>query len=213
VIANSPDYRPVEKTSRLTDFLRSVGVENVSIVLYQGGLSASRCCEEMIMAFNHVSTKSVLILMGSGKQSYIDHLHTMISQQKLDEKVFLHPAVPLTDVMTYTASADIGIALYRNSGRNNYYCAPTKLGEYFLAKLPVIASNFPGMRNLVERNGLGLLVDPESPEQIAEAIDRLASDRELFQRMAQRAGEFARTTYNWQMESVKLINLYDGLLA
>jgi glycosyltransferase involved in cell wall biosynthesis len=212
VIANCDLFRPVDRTTRLPDFLAKCGVANARIVLYQGGLSPNRCCEELIEAFCHVSTDSVLVLMGLGAESYVEHLRSVIARLSLERKVFLHPAVHFEEIMTYTASADIGVALYRNNGRNNYHCAPTKLSEYLMAGLPVIVSDFPGMQTLVGENHVGLLVDPESPLEIAQAVDRLTVGRELYERLSQQALWFVESRYNWQQESPKLLAVYDDLL-
>ncbi len=213
VVANCGLFYPVQRTARLPDFLAAHGVRGARIVLYQGGLSPSRCCEELIEAFAHASGDAALVLMGMGAELYIERLRTVIVEHKLEKKVFLHPAVPLGEVMPYTASADIGVALYRNNGRNNYYCAPTKLSEYFMAGLPVIVSDFPGMQELVGENKVGLLVDPESPAQIAQAVDGLVSDHELYQRMSKRALWFVEYEYNWQCECQKLLRAYESLPA
>jgi glycosyltransferase involved in cell wall biosynthesis len=213
VVANCGLYRPIDRTTRLSDFLAAQGVTRARIVLYQGGLSASRCCEELIEAFALVSSGAVLVLMGRGAESYVKRLHLRIADHKLGRKVFLHSHVPLEEVMAYTASADIGVALYRNTGRNNYYCAPTKLDEYLMAGLPVIVSDFPGMRKLVGDNKIGLLVDPESPRLIAQAIDRLVSDSKLYASISRQGNWFVENVYNWQNESQKLMGVYNDLLA
>src|SRR5690606_27542083 len=54
---------------------------------------------------------------------------------------------------------------------------PIKMFEYMSAGLPVIASNFPLWREIVESNDCGICVDPLDSEQIAAAIDFLAENR------------------------------------
>ncbi|NJL72924.1 MAG: glycosyltransferase family 4 protein [Candidatus Competibacteraceae bacterium] len=53
---------------------------------------------------------------------------------------------------------------------NHRFCAPIKLFQYLMAGLPVIASNFPGMIDVVERNEVGICVDPENVDEIAAGI-------------------------------------------
>jgi glycosyltransferase involved in cell wall biosynthesis len=213
VVANCGVFRPVDRTTRLSNFLATQGVTGARIVLYQGGLRSGHCCEELIEAFATVSTDAALVLMGTGAESYLEQLHRTIARHQLEKKVLVHPPVPQEEVLEYTASADIGVALYRNHGRNNYYCAPTKLSEYMMAGLPVIVSDFPGLRKLVAGNEVGLLVDPESPRQIAQAIDQLVSDSELYECMSRQAMWFVEHVYNWQYESRKLLGVYESLLA
>ena len=117
------------------------------------------------------------------------------------------------ELVPYTASADIGILLYRNDCRNNYYCAPNKLFEYMMMGLPVIAANYPGLLPLVEGEDVGLCVDPESPKAIAGAVNRLAGDPDRRERMRRNGLQLTRDRYNWEIESTPLLELYGSLAS
>jgi glycosyltransferase involved in cell wall biosynthesis len=121
------------------------------------------------------------------------------------------PRVPYHELAPWTASADVGILLYRNDCRNNYYCAPNKLFEYMMMGLPIIAPDFPGMRALVEGEEVGLCVDPEDPAAIAAAVNRIAADPAWTARLKQNALRLARERYNWERESGPLLARYREL--
>lgn len=88
---------------------------------------------------------------------------------------------------------------------------PIKMFEYMCAGLPVIASNFPLWRKIVGAAGCGLLVEPENPEAIAQAIQWLLEHPQEAKEMGQRGAEAVRTTYNWDREEEKLLDLYRRL--
>jgi len=121
--------------------------------------------------------------------------------------------VPYNELVPFTASADIGILLYRNDCRNNYYCAPNKLFEYLMMGLPIIAANYPGMLPIVEGEGVGLCVDPESPGEIAAAVNRLAADPDRRKQMRENGLEVSKSRYNWEIESAPLLQLYESITA
>jgi glycosyltransferase involved in cell wall biosynthesis len=123
------------------------------------------------------------------------------------------PPVPYKDLVPYTASADIGILLYRNDCRNNYYCAPNKLFEYMMMGLPMIAANYPGMLPLVEGEGVGLCVDPESPKAIAASVNLLAADPDRRERMRGNGLRLSKDRFNWEIESAPLLQLYGSLAS
>jgi len=80
------------------------------------------------------------------------------------------------------------------------------------ASFPVIASNFPLWKEIVEGNKCGVCVDPLKPEEIAKAIDYLIEQPKLREKMGKNGRIAVLEKYNWEKESEKLINLYGELL-
>lgn len=89
---------------------------------------------------------------------------------------------------------------------------PIKLFEYMAAGVPVISSDFPIWRQIVDDAGCGLLVDPNKPKQIAEAMQWMMDNPELAQVMGQRGREAVLKRFNWERESETLIQAYDRIL-
>jgi glycosyltransferase involved in cell wall biosynthesis len=95
----------------------------------------------------------------------------------------------------------------------NYLDAlPVKLFEYMAAGLPVVASNFPLWRRIIEHAGCGLLVDPTNPEEIAEACRHLLEHPAKAEAMGQQGREAVSRIYNWDMAARELLLLYQRLL-
>ena len=91
---------------------------------------------------------------------------------------------------------------------------PVKMFEYMAAGLPVIASDFPLWRRLMERGGkCGILVNPQDPQAIAQAMQWILEHPAEAEEMGRRGREAARQHYNWEREAEKLIALYQDLLA
>lgn len=88
---------------------------------------------------------------------------------------------------------------------------PTKLFEYMAAGLPVVASDFPAWRDIVETAGCGFLVDPTQPAEIAEAIAALLSDPVRAETMGRAGRQAVVDRYRWEEEAAKLIDLYAHL--
>lgn len=208
-VRNCPPYREPLSSRRLRDEVRERGVAFSTIVLYQGLVDSMRCIEEIAEAARHFDEGVVLVILGGGYGKWADPAAALADR----ERVVVLPRVPYEEVPPLTASADVGVLLYRNNCRNNYLCAPNKVFEYMMMGVPVIASRFPGMVSLVEQQGVGLCVDPERPEEIAAAVNRLARDPELRARMRAEALRLTRERYNWEQEFPRLWARYRQLLA
>jgi len=96
----------------------------------------------------------------------------------------------------------------------NYLDAlPIKMFEYMAAGIPVIASDFPLWREIVEGNGCGICVDPLNPKEISAAIECLLRDRELAEEMGAKGARAVRDRFNWGAEEKKLLKFYDNIFA
>lgn len=124
---------------------------------------------------------------------------------------FLGP-VPHAAVLQQLRACDAGIICllplqhYRTS-------LPVKLFEFMAAGLPVIASDFPLFRDIVESSGCGLVVDPTNPKAIADAIARLAADPVSARRMGNAGRAAVLSRWNWESEAAALVELYKRLCA
>ena len=96
----------------------------------------------------------------------------------------------------------------------NYIDAyPVKMFEYMMAGIPVIASDIPLWKQIVDKTGAGVCVDPLNPEAIRNAIIRLMEDETTSIRMGEAGRLAVMLKYNWQQEETKLIDIYKTLAA
>lgn len=110
--------------------------------------------------------------------------------------------------------ADLGLAVMlprANNVDNSGTLGVIKFFEYMMVPIPIVASNFPRWKNIIESGDCGLSVDPFSVQEIREAIKELLKDREEWERRAKNARHLAETKYNWKTEEAKLLSLYRRL--
>lgn len=96
---------------------------------------------------------------------------------------------------------------------NHIESQPNKLFEYMSAGIPVIASDFPLWREIINGTGCGLLVDPEDPNAIAKAMNWILDNPIEAYEMGKRGAEAIEQRYNWNVESPKLVEFYQNLAA
>jgi glycosyltransferase involved in cell wall biosynthesis len=204
-LLNCPPRQSVQKSDRLRTILSIP--HGVRILLYQGGLQSGRGIQIMLSAIKKVPS-AILVLMGSGNLA--GEILEIIKREKLDQKVFLLDAVPVTGLLSYTSSADVGLCLIENLGASYYYSLPNKLFEYVSAGVPVVASNFPEIASFVESNRVGLVVEPDKEDEVVRAIERLLTNAEEHEGIVKNCLE-AANRYTWENESLKLVRAIENL--
>jgi len=95
---------------------------------------------------------------------------------------------------------------------NYFESLPVKMFEYMSAGIPVIASNFPLWKEIVEGNKCGICIDPQSPEEIAKAVEYLLNNPEIAKQMGENGRKVVEEKYNWENEGKKLLEVYSILV-
>lgn len=177
------------------------------ILLYQGMLNAGRGLEQAIQAMQHLEGLE-LWLAGEGDCSAA--LRQLCHDLQLASKVrFLGFVLP-NALKALTLQATIGLNLLENRGLSYYYSLANKAFDYIQAGLPSLHMNFPEYRAINEEQEVFLLLDELTPRAIADAVNRLIADRDLYQRLHENCRQ-ARKQYCWEEEKIKLLGTYEEL--
>ncbi len=161
---------------------------------------------------------AVLVVMGfgnqSGDQSTRDPYVATSRRAPYAGRVHVIDPVPPTELLSWSASADVMVMAVQPRSENHRYMTPQKLWEALAAGVPVVAADLPGFRSVVEEVGCGELVDPTSPAAIAAGIRRLL-DRgsEGLRAVGDKGLAAAHDRYNWEVQAEVLEGIYAELLA
>jgi glycosyltransferase involved in cell wall biosynthesis len=184
------------------------------IVIYTGGLRPGRGLEQLADAMLEPGLAGAhLAYLGFGPLR--EDILRLAAEPRFGGRLHvLEPVGPL-EVVPWVASADVDAIPIQRHNRSYELSTPNKLFEAMAAGVPVVASDFPGMRAIVEGIGegpLGELCDPADPASIGAAIRRLlelpADERRAIGARGHRA---AVERWNWETESARLVELYRDL--
>ncbi|MCF8096051.1 MAG: glycosyltransferase [Desulfobacteraceae bacterium] len=161
--------------------------DSVCRFAYTGAISWSKGIGHLLDAFVEVSkrldaNKDIeLHLYGSGEKELVDKCNSL-------DKVFYHGRVDNSVLRKDLSSYDVFIfpSLHDSEGH------PGSVIEALMAALPVIASNWSGINEVIRNNENGLLVEPGDTQELADAIEKLIKDVELRNQLAKQALESSR---------------------
>ena len=125
------------------------------------------------------------------------------------KNIHFHESVTSNSLQVYTSSADVGLCLIEDYCLSYRYCLPNKFFEYAMAGLPILVSDLPEMRKLVQKYNCGVICESVTPDGIVKGL------KELLGQDLQKLGKNARRMaedHSWESQEEKLINLYDRVL-
>lgn len=174
VVRNLP-VRSITKNN--TDSMTSSHRINNSskIILYQGALNLGRGLEDSIKAMQFIDGAE-LWLAGDGDLT--QKLKCLVEELKLETKVKFLGRLPFQKLNEVTRMADLGISLEEDLGLNYRFALPNKLFDYIQAGVPVLVSDLPEMRRIVEQYKIGMIAQTHQRKELAEAIKAALFDQE-----------------------------------
>ncbi len=208
VILNVPERQvPVTEGFDLREVLELP--RDKALVVYQGSIQENRGIEQVIEAMEHVPD-TIMVVIGYGYHRPV--LESMVRQRGWTDRVRFFGPVPNHELISWTASADLGVCCIVGTSPSYFHSLPNKLFEYLMAGVPVIASDFPGMGGITREADVGEVADPEDPVSIAAAMRKVLDDPEAQDRYRRNA-EIAVDRYNWAVEAQRLVDLYGRLAS
>lgn len=200
---------PRAKTFPLTETRTSLGLpKNTPIAITQGmGLHRDRGIEETIEAMRLVNGLLFLIV---GNGAVIPKAKERVRELQMEDKVRFIPSVSPQLLFNYTALADIGVSLDKDASPNHHFSLPNKVFEYIKAGTPLLSTNLPERKRIIEHYDVGVVINDLSPETIAENLQQMAHDLSARQRWEANCQKAANELC-WENEEPILKDIYLSL--
>ena len=149
------------------------GIEDEPIFLSVGRYVPAKAQHDLIAAMDRVVHKypdARLFIVGWGALE--SKLTAAIEDHDLAANVTLTGRVPHADIHKWYALADVFVSSSKTEG------LPISTLEAMASALPIVATDIPGLRGVVESGTTGLLVPPNAPDQLADAMKQSITSRE-----------------------------------
>jgi glycosyltransferase involved in cell wall biosynthesis len=141
------------------------------------------------------------VLMGG-----VDHDYEKLKKEYKDtNNMLVLPFQPPEKVPLYLAGADVLVLPNRSgSAISEKYTSPLKLFEYMAAGKPIVASDLPSIREIVDET-TAVFVTPDDPKSLAEGIQKVLSDPDHSHLMAEAAKEKVKQ-FTWEARAKSILN-------
>jgi glycosyltransferase involved in cell wall biosynthesis len=160
-------------------------------LVYQGGLRKASGLPELIAALRD-RPGIVLDVYGGGSEE--GRLREATRVSGISDRVRFHGVVPFEKLPELMAGAHAGIHLVQPTCDSFALTLSNKIFDYARAGVPVLFSDNPAHRLLLEEFRVGVVADASSPDAVGAALDRLLADRESFAE----ACLAARARWRWE---------------
>lgn len=183
--------------------------QDKSIIILQGaGINIQRGAEEAVQAMQFVEN-AILLIIGSG--DVIPALKLMVVELQLNEKVKFEPKKSPSELMLYTLCADLGLSLDKDTNLNYKFSLPNKIFDYIQAGVPILASDLPEVKRIIETYDIGYITPDHQVKNIAELMNKMLQEKE--KRLTwQKNLKIASQELNWDQEKNKLLSIFKSIV-
>lgn len=180
------------------------------MLVIHGLFGEGRGLLESVDALRHLPDDCVLVLLGRGP--WESRLRVLSEDPTLGGRLVLHSPVPQASLLSWLSGADVSLCALTADNLSHFYAAPNRLFEALGAGVPVVVSDFPELRPVVDRYDVGAVCDSTDPSSIAAAALQLLDESEP-ERSARRVRcrLAVEQTYNWEQQGRVLLKSYEDL--
>jgi glycosyltransferase involved in cell wall biosynthesis len=178
-------------------------------ICFTGGISAQWMHHNVIESIENIDVKYVVAGIVEG--DYLMVLKSQPAWSKVDYKGVVTPI----EVSEIQQSSFAGIALndyVANVGFKLGSLGNTKLFEYMMSGIPVIATDFILWKEIIEKYECGICVNPQDVDAIRDAIMYLKNNPEEAKKMGDNGRKAVQEQYNWTSQESILFGMYDKVL-
>ncbi|MBI5787447.1 MAG: glycosyltransferase family 4 protein [Candidatus Schekmanbacteria bacterium] len=179
-------------------------------ICYVGQLYSNRGVDVLIEALTFLDKQTMLYIIG-GSPSCIGKYKISVQNLGIEKQVKFCGWVPHCEVSNLMSVADVAIIPYTNNLITSQYTSPLKAFEYMAAKVPIVASDLPSLREILTHKVNAILVPPENPAALASGIRELLSDQNLRNRLSRQAFSDVQQ-YTWDERAKNITRVLKEVL-
>lgn len=169
------------------------------ILVYTGKfktMGMDKGLSDIMKAVKILNDENILFVAVGGYGEEIKYYDDLARQFSTSERVKLVSLSPQADLAIYQKAADALLMPFPFNTHYAYYMSPLKMFEYMASGRPIIATNLPSIKEVLN-NSNAIIVKPDNPEDLARGIKTALADDELANKISSQAFKDAER-YTWE---------------
>ncbi|MCS7053879.1 MAG: glycosyltransferase [Ignavibacterium sp.] len=154
--------------------------ESKKILVYQGVVVKGRGIR-IIFDLLKQTDEYILLILGDGED--LTYFKELAISMSINHKVIFVGKIPQEELLNYTSGSFVGLSLIENLSLSYYYALPNKLFEYIMAEIPVIVTNLPQMKSVIDEFQVGYVVEESDIESLKAILQELSSDKNHYEQL------------------------------
>jgi glycosyltransferase involved in cell wall biosynthesis len=211
IVPNGVDITMFNPRDNGESFRRLHGLEDKILVIYAGAHGMSNDLGVVLEAAEYLqeNPRILFVFLGDGKEKI--NLMATAKAKNLKNVRFL-PPVPKVEIPSALAAADLCLALLKpiEAYKTTY---PNKVFDYMAAGRAVVLAIDGEIREVLEKAGAGVAVQPGDPEALADAIRTLADKPEQRQQMGLAGHDYVRRNFDRPSLARKLLLVMEKMVG
>lgn len=161
--------------------------------------------QEMIGAFSKLQNSAFLLLVGINQDEEAE-VESLLQESSVSRGTYrIVPHVSHAEIPAYLQASDALIMNYPNTEHYSQFMSPIKMFEYMASGTPIVATDLPSVREILNENN-AVLVEPDNSQALAEGISRALNDEAFAQKIAAQAREDVKK-YDWNKRAQALLGI------
>jgi glycosyltransferase involved in cell wall biosynthesis len=189
--AKIPIIEPSITVKNIINDMEKQKQEGKKIIIYQGAVNIGRGIEQVLKAMP-LLPDFIFYIVGDG-----DLLQTLQTNHATQKQIIFTGKIPADELRYITEKATVGVNILENKCLNYYYALPNRIFDYMRAGIPIVSTDFPEIRNIVEKYNAGILIKNYEPQELANTIKQAAANTSII-----------KNDLSWEEESKKIIKIF-----
>ncbi|MDD3175230.1 MAG: glycosyltransferase family 4 protein [Candidatus Nanoarchaeia archaeon] len=204
VVSNTVDFENFKES-------KFKSPKNKFIATYVGGFNLHRGIDTCIKAIPHIKESRFRLSLIGGKGPYDAEMKALSKKLGVEDRVSFEGWKSFSEIQRFIEESNICLVPH-NDFEHTQTTVPHKLFQYMLLKKPVLVSDCAPLKRIIEETHSGKVFKADNPKDFAKKINEFMklSDVQM-QEYGFQGNQAVNKSYNWNIDTKELLNLYSKL--